>query len=251
MLYENDDRVKQNEINKNNSINKATEVYDNLMHNNEAITKQNEEYLDQYYDTNVNLANKTTDFNIDLINQQQKQAEKTYQNDMRSINSDYQKSINKYGVEAETMAQNGLNNSGYAEYTKVNKYTQAQEKLASTRANNEKAYQEFENQKSQARLENDSTIAQYGLDVLKQKLEAQLEEFQYNSDILQNKLSTTQSIESDYYSRYMDIVNQANWEKEQEEAKRQYNENLSYQKSQDKIANALAEKYYQLSKKYS
>jgi hypothetical protein len=250
VLYENDDRIKQNEINKTNSINNATNIYDKLIHNNEEITKQNEKYLDQYYNTNVDLANRTTDYNIDLINQQQKQAEKTYQNNMKTINSDYQKSINPYGVDAEVMASNGLNNSGYAEYTNINKFAKTQEKLASTRANNEQAYQEFENKKSQARLENDSTIAQYGLDVLKQRLEAQLKEFQYNSDLTLGKLSTTQQLENDYYSRYMDIVNQINFEKEQEEQKRQFDKNLSYQKSQDKISNALAEKYYQLSKKY-
>lgn len=251
MLYENDDRVKQNEINKNNAIANANNVYDNLINQNKDILAKNENYLDQYYDKNVDIANKNTDFEINLLNQQQQQAEKNYQKQARTINSDYQKSANQYGVDAEVIASNGLSSSGYSEYSNINKYAKAQQQLSAIRSQNELAYQEFENQKSKARLENDSTIAQFGFDVLKQRLEAQLKEFQYNSDLTLNKLTTSQDLTNDYYSRYMDIVNQINWEKEQAESKRQFNEELKYQKSQDKISNALAEKYYKLSKKYS
>ena len=250
MLYEEDDRVKQNLVNKNNAINNSNSIYDKLIQNNQIITKQNEEYLDNYYNTNVDLANKNMNYNIDLINQRQKELENNYQKEARQVNSDYQKSVNKYGVNAEIMASNGMGNTGYYEFSNLDRYTKMQNQLSTARANNEQAFQEFENQKSKARLENDSTIAQFGLDVLKQKLDAQLQEFQYNSDLTLNKLTTNQTLENDYYGRYMDIVNQINYEKEQAEAKRQFNEQLAYQKSQDKISNSLAEKYYQLSKKY-
>ena len=100
-------------------------------------------------------------------------------------------------------------------------------------------------------MENDSTIAQYSLEVLKQKLDAQLQEFQYNSDLTLNKLTNEQNIDNDYYSRYMDIVNQINYEKQQQESKRQYDEQMKYQKEQDRVSNALKEKYYQLQKRYS
>ena len=44
MLYEEDDRVKQNLVNKNNAINNANSIYDKLIQDNKTITKQNEEY---------------------------------------------------------------------------------------------------------------------------------------------------------------------------------------------------------------
>ena len=48
----------------------------------------------------------------------------------------------------------------------------------------------------------------------------------------------------------MDIVNQINYEKEQQESRRQYEEQKKYQKEQDRISNELKEKYYQLQRKY-
>ncbi len=47
---------------------------------------------------------------VDLLNQQQKQAEKSYQNETKQINADYKKSINPYGYDAEAMASSGLLN---------------------------------------------------------------------------------------------------------------------------------------------
>jgi hypothetical protein len=251
MLYEEDDRVKQNELEKNQRLNQYNDIYDKLISDNKDITKQNEAYLDDYLQKNTDLANRTTDYKVDLLNQQQKQVEKSYQNETKQINADYKKSINPYGYDAEAMASSGLLNSSYAESVNVNKYAKTQQNLASTRANFEKQFQDFENQKSKARLENDSTIAQYSLEVLKQKLDAQLQEFQYNSDLTLNKLSNEQNIDNDYYSRYMDIVNQINYEKQQQESKRQYDEQMKYQKEQDRVSNALKEKYYQLQKRYS
>lgn len=251
MLYEEDDRVKQNELEKNQRLNQYNDIYDKLISDNKDITKQNEAYLDDYLQKNTDLANRTMDYKVDLLNQQQKQAEKSYQNETKQINVDYKKSINPYGYDAEAMASSGLLNSSYAESVNVNKYAKTQQNLASTRANFEKQFQDFENQKSKARLENDSTIAQYSLEVLKQKLDAQLQEFQYNSDLTLNKLTNEQNIDNDYYSRYMDIVNQINYEKQQQESKRQYDEQMKYQKEQDRVSNALKEKYYQLQKRYS
>lgn len=251
MLYEEDDRVKQNELEKNQRLKQYDDIYDKLINNNKDITKQNEAYLDDYLQKNTDLANRTMDYKIDLLNQQQKQAEKSYQNETKQINANYKKSINPYGHDAEVMASSGLLNSSYAESVIVDKYAKTQQNLASTRASFEKQFQDFENQKSKARLENDSTIAQYSLEVLKQKLDAQLQEFQYNSDLTLSKLTNEQTIDNDYYSRYMDIVNQINYEKQQQESKRQYDEQMKYQKEQDKISNALKEKYYQLQKRYS
>ena len=250
MLYEEDDRVKQNQLEKNQRLNQYDDIYDNLINENKKITEQNEAYLDDYLQKNTDLANRTTDYKIDLINQQQKQAEKNFQNETRQINAEYKKSVNPYGYNAEAMASNGLLNSSYAESVNVNKYGKTQENLATTRANFEKQFQDFESQKSKARLENDSTLAQYGLEVLKQRLDAQLQEFQYNSDLTLSKLTNKQTIENDYYSRYMDIVNQINYEKEQQESRRQYEEQKKYQKEQDRISNELKEKYYQLQRKY-
>lgn len=251
MLYEEDDRVKQNELEKNQRLNQYNDIYDKLISDNKDITKQNEAYLDDYLQKNTDLANRTMDYKVDLLNQQQKQAEKSYQTETKQINADYKKSINPYGYDAEAMASSGLLNSSYAESVNVNKYAKTQQNLASIRANFEKQFQDFENQKSKARLENDSTIAQYSLEVLKQKLDAQLQEFQYNSDLTLNKLTNEQNIDNDYYSRYMDIVNQINYEKQQQESKRQYDEQMKYQKEQDRVSNALKEKYYQLQKRYS
>ena len=85
MLYEEDDRVKQNQLEKNQRLNQYDDIYDNLINENKKITEQNEAYLDDYLQKNTDLANRTTDYKIDLINQQQKQAEKKFQNETKQI----------------------------------------------------------------------------------------------------------------------------------------------------------------------
>ena len=250
MLYEKDDRVKDINIKKEEAIANASAVYDELMQENKNIRQQNEAYLSDYYNTNIDLANRQTEHNIGLINQQQAQAEKDYQKEAKNINTNYQKTTNRYGVDAEIRAQNGLSNTGYAENQKVNQFVKAQQQLSTIREKNEQAYQEFENQKSKARLENDSTIAQYGLEVMKQRLQYQLEEFQMNSELKLGKLDTINNLDQDYYTRYSDIVNQINWEKEFAENKRQYEEQFKYQKDQDKIRNKREQKYLDMQKKY-
>ncbi len=88
------------------------------------------------------------------------------------------------------------------------------------------------------------------MEVLKQKLDAQLQEFQYNSDLTLNKLTNEQNIDNDYYSRYMDIVNQINYETTTR-SKRQYDEQMKYQKEQDRVSNALKENIINYKKRYS
>lgn len=250
MLYETDDRIKQNESQKNNAIANADGIYNQIQSNNSAMLDKNNEYLDTYLGTNNDLADRQTNFNVDLINQQKQEANKTYQKQSREIGMNYQKATNPYGVEAEKMADSGLGNSGYVEKVNLDRYSQTQKQISEARANLVKTSQELDNKISEARLSNDSTKATFALDVMKQKLEAELEQFQYSSELKLNKLETNQGLENDYYTRYTDIVNQINYEKEQEEAKRQYAEQLAYQKSQDKVSNSLAEKYYQMAKKY-
>ena len=82
------------------------------------------------------------------------------------------------------------------------------------------------------------------------KLEAQVEQMQKQSELLIGKLESKQNLNNTYDSLYMQIVDQINAEKDRAESKRQFEQQLAYQKKQDAITNSYAKKELELRKKY-
>lgn len=158
----------------------------------------------------VNAQNEQTDFAIEQIKQSQEQAEKDYIKEQAGAWADYRKQTAKHGVNAEIMAANGLENSGYAESSKVAMYNQYQARVTAAREAFVKANQDFENQMTNARLQNNSTLAQLYRDAYKQRLEV-LTQFTFqNTELLttlaQQKAAIKQQNESDYQSVYNQLL---------------------------------------------
>ena len=231
-----DERFTQLEQEKQSELNKYNQTYDALIDERNQFTNQQQNLVDQWQATQEQIANDNLNHQIDLYNQQKEQAEKDYQKEAKASYIDYQKETDRYGVSREQMAQNGLSNSGYSESSKVSMYNTYQNRIASARQSMETAKLEFNNAIEQARLTNNATLAENALAAMQQKMQIALEGFNYKDTATQNKLNWQYQINNDYYNRYQDVEDQINYENEQAEAIRQYQEQMAYQREQDALA---------------
>lgn len=250
LLYGTDTRVKSNESARNQALNESNKVYEQAMANNNTINAKNEEYANQYLQKNSEMVDAQTNLDINKLEQQKVKAEDTFRKNAKDANKGYIDATNNYGIQAELRAQNGLNNGGYIESKAMVKFNEQQKALGSARANTNQAIQELNNSISQARLENNSKKAGYSLEVAKMKLEAEVEALQRQSDLQVQQLEAKQNVNNTYDSLYMQIVDQINAEKQLAQEKDQFNKQLAYQKSQDKITNNYAKKQLELQRKY-
>jgi len=241
-----DERFTQVEQDKQNELNKYNQTYDSLIAERENLTQQQQDYVDNWKTTQEQIANDNLNHQLELYNQQKEKAEQEYQKEAKASYIDYQKEVDKYGVSRENAASNGLSNSGYAESSKVDMYNTYQNRVATARESLNNIKLEFDNAIKEAQLSNNATLAELALQQMQQKLEIALEGFNYKDTQTQNKLNWEYNINNTYYDRYKDVENQINYENEQAEAIRQFNEQMEYKKQQDEIARQQWEKEYEL-----
>ena len=227
-------------------MNQYNQTYDDLLAEREELTQQQQDLVNQWQQTQNENLDKQLQYQQDLINQQKEEANKQYQDEARSAYTDYRKEIDRYGVSREQQVANGLGNTGYSESSNVNMYNTYQNRLGTAKESLSKAYLEFDNAIREAQLTNDVTKAENALTALQQNLQIALEGFNYKDTTTQNKLNWQQQINSDYYNRYQNVLNQINYENEQAEALRQYNEQMAFQREQAQLAQQQWEKEYAL-----
>ena len=230
-----DERFKQVENEKQSELDKYNKTYDNLINERNNFTNQQQQLVDQWENTQKDIANQNLQYQKDLIEQQRNKTEKEYQNEAKASYIDYQKEVDKYGVSRENVVSNGLSNSGYAESSKVDMYNTYQNRLATARKSLEDAGIEFDNAIREAQMSNNETLAQNALTALQNKLNIALEGFNYKTEQENNKLNWNNTINNNYYNRYKDVESQINYENETAEKIRQYNENMAYQKEQQRL----------------
>ena len=230
-----DERFKQVENEKQSELDKYNKTYDNLINERNNFTNQQQQLVDQWENTQKDIANQNLQYQKDLIEQQRNKTEKEYQNEAKASYIDYQKEVDKYGVSRENVTANGLSNSGYAESSKVDMYNTYQNRLATARKSLEDAGIEFDNAIREAQMSNNETLAQNALTALQNKLNIALEGFNYKTEQENNKLNWNNTINNNYYNRYKDVESQINYENETAEKIRQYNENMAFQKEQQRL----------------
>ena len=231
----NDQRFKNVENEKQSELNKYNQTYDRLIDERNQFTNQQQDLVDRWEDTQKQIANDNLNHQIDLYNQQKDKANREYQDEAKASYIDYQKEVDRYGVSRENVVQNGLSNSGYSESSKVDMYNTYQNRVASARKSLNDAKLEFDNAIKEAQLQNNATLAQNALTALQQKLSIALEGFGYKSEQENNRLNWNYNINNTYYDRYKNVESQINYENEQAEKIRQFNEQMAYQKRQQQL----------------
>lgn len=236
------------ELEKQKTLTDQNNVYSGLINENETIYNQQNQKVDEWKNLQDSLINNQVTFNQDQLNRSKEEANKSYQQEALASNVDYQKFINPYGANREQQVASGVANAGYSETTKLGAYNTAQNRTSLARATTEKIKADFDAKIQEARLNGDTQLAQIALQQMQMQMENALKQFDYKSSMSMNQLQLGQQTDSNYYGRSQDLLTRKTQAQAQQEAIRQYNEQMAYKKQQDAIAQQNWLKEYKLAK---
>lgn len=221
-----DERLTQLGNQKENAINEMNSAYSGMISEADKYYQAQIDASKEWAQTQQNLKNQQTEFAIQEINQNKEQARKDYLKEQSGSYVDWQKQANKYGAEAERMAASGLTGTGYSESSQVAMYNQYQSRVAVARESYNLAVQNYNNAITEARLQNNSALAQIAYQALQTQLELSLQGFQYKNTLLLDQMDKKTALEDTYWQREQDVLTQL------------YNErDFAYRQEQDAIAN--------------
>ena len=244
-----DERFKNVEAERDQRLQEVNETYNNMINQSDEFYQRQIDAARDYATTQQDLQNQQTDLAVNEINQAKEQANKNYIREQKGAYADWQKESNRYGATAEQMASSGLANTGYSESSQVSMYNTYQNRVATARESYNLAVQNYDNKIAEARLANNSKLAEIAFQALQQELELSLNGFQYKNTLLLDQIGKQQDINNIYYNRWQNVLDQMNTENALAESIRQYNEKMAYQRERDKVADAQWQKEYNLAKK--
>lgn len=211
-------------------IDRLTTQQNNLL--NEQERKQNE------------LINQQTQMQVDELNREKEKIDKDVTKTTQGLYSNWQKEANQYGVQAEQLAQQGLNNSGYAETTKTAMYNTYQKNVTETLNNARDLKSDYDFKITQARQNASVQQAQSALDLYSQKIQLLTQ----NYELKQNR-------EKYLYQQERDKVSDQQWQKtfdqqvRQNEIENQWKQrNFDYQKQRDSVSDSQWQKSFDYQK---
>jgi hypothetical protein len=109
-------------------------------------------------------------------------------------------------------------------------YNTYQNRVATARESYNNAVLNYNNAIKDARLQNNSALAEIAYNALQQQLELSLQGFQYKNNLLLEKANKKTELENTYYNRYLDVLDQINKENTLAEEIRQYNEQMALER---------------------
>lgn len=228
----NDSRFKDVEADKKAALNEVDVTYGNMISQSDKYYEDQIKASQNWADKQSQLQQEKTDFAIEKIEQQKDQAKKDYTKEQSGAYVDWQKQSNQYGANAEQMASAGLAGSGFSESSQVSMYNTYQNRVTAARESYNQAVLNFNNSINEARLQNNSILAEIAYEALQKQLELSLQGFQYKNTLILDKANKKTQLESEYYGRYQDVLKQINTENALAEEVRQYNEKMAFQKAQ-------------------
>lgn len=235
MAYENtynDERITQIEADHQAAEDEIVATYDGAINESDQYIQDRIDAVHDWEKKQTDLQNEQTDFAIDQINQQKDQANKDYLKEQSGAYADWQKQSNQYGANAEAMAAQGMANGGFSESSQVSMYNTYQNRVATAREAYSRAVLNYDNAIKDARLQNSAALAEIAWNALQQELALALEGFQYKNQLLLDKADKKMQLNSEYYNRYLSVLDQINTENALNENVRQFNESLAFDKEQ-------------------
>ena len=244
-----DERFKNVENEQQQRLDEVNDTYNNMINQSDQFYQRQIDATRDYATTQQDLQNQQTELAVNEINQAKEKANKDYLREQRGAYADWQKQSNQYGVNAEQQAAAGLQNTGYSESSQVSMYNTYQNRVATARESYNLAVQNYDNKIAEARLANNSKLAEIAYKALQNELELSLNGFQYKNTLLLDQMNKQQDINNIYYNRWQNVLSQINTENALAESIRQYNEKMAYQRERDKVADMQWEKEYKLASK--
>lgn len=227
-----DERLTEIETEKQQTLTETENTYQGMIDNSADFYQKQIDASKEWTEKQTELQNEQTDFAIEQIEQQKEQAEKDYQKEQSAAYVDYQKMSNDYSVGAEERAASGFSRSGFSESSQVAIYTAYQNRVATAREAVHRAFQNYDNQMTEARLQNNVALAQLAHDGLMAELQYEMEAFQYGNQLLLEKLNSKLNINTTYHTMQQNVLSQINQENALAEEIRQFNESKALQEKQ-------------------
>lgn len=228
----NDKRFTEVESDKKAALSELEQTYAGMINSSDSYYQAQINASKQWAETQKKNQQAQTDFAIEQIEQQKDQAKSDYTKEQSGAYVDWKKQSGQYGANAEQMAAQGMQNTGYSESSQVSMYNQYQNRVATAREAFVRATLNYDNAIKEARLQNNSILAEIAYNAYKEQLELSLQGFQYKNQLILDKTSKKNELENQYYQRYQDVLQQINTENAMAEEVRQYNETLAEQKRQ-------------------
>ena len=246
-----DERFQQVNTDKDAALSELEQTYAGMIGESDKYYQAQIDASKQWADKQSQLQQEQTDFTIEQIEQQKDQAHKDYIKEQSGAYVDWRKQSNEYGTEAEKMASAGLANTGFSESSQVSMYNTYQNRLMTARESYNQAVLNYNNSIKDARLQNNSVLAEIAYNALQQQLELSLQGFQYKNNLIQEQANKKMELDNTYYSRWQDVLNQINHENAFAEEIRQYEQNYQLQTEQLELqAKELDESIRQFEKNY-
>lgn len=243
MAYEinyDDKRFTEVEADKDKALGELNETYDKMISDSDKFYQDQIDASKDWADKQSQLQQEKTDFAIEKIEQEKDQAKKDYLKEQSGAYVDWQKQSNQYGANAEAMAAQGMQNTGFAESSQVSMYNTYQNRYVAARESFNRAVLNYNNSITEARLQNNAVLAEIAAEALKEQLQLALQGFQYKNTLVQEKANKKMQIDSEYHSRYQDVLKQINTENAMAEEVRQFNEQMAFEREQYEYAKSKA-----------
>ena len=228
-----DERFAKVESDKKQALTDLEQTYGGMASQSDQFFNAQIDASKQWADQQSKNQQAQTDFTIQQVEQQKEKAKSDYVREQSGAYQDWQKQSAKHGVNAEQQASMGMTGTGYSESAQVSMYNTYQNRVATARETYNLAVQNYNNQITQARLSNNSVLAEIAFNALQQQLEYSLQGFQYKNNLLIEQANKKVELENIYHQRYQDVLNQINTENAFAEEIRQFQENMAFQEAEN------------------
>lgn len=235
-----DSRLQEVEDYRKNELNRVDSLYNNMVNNSDQFYQAQKQAAQDYADKQQQLQQANTDFTIEKINQEKEQAQKDYTREQKGAYVDYQKASNDYGYAAEQMASAGYTRSGVSETSRLSMYNTYQNRVATARDSYDRAVLNYNNGIKEAQLQNNTILAEIAYNALKAQLELDLQGFQYKNQLLENQLGARQSVENLYNTKWQQVYDQMNNERDYAERVREFNEQMAWDRQQAAMSSSYS-----------
>ncbi len=230
-----DERFAKVESDKGEALTELEQTYGGMIGESDKFYQAQIDASKQWADTQSQLQQDRTDFAIEQIEQQKGQAQKDYLKEQSGAYVDWQKQSDQYGANAEKMASSGLTGTGFSESSQVSMYNAYQNRVATARESFNMANLNYDNAIKDARIQNNSVLAEIAYQAYQQQLELSLEGFQYKNQLILDQANKKLEVENIYYQRYQDVLNQINTENALAQEDRHFYDNMAFQEEQSKL----------------
>lgn len=235
MAYEinyEDQKFKDVESDKKQALTDLENTYGGMIDKSEEFYKEQVDATTEWEKKQTELQNQQTEFAISEIEQKKNQAKKDYTKEQSGAYVDWQKQSNEFGAEAEQRAAQGLENTGFSESSQVAMYNNYQTRVVAARETFSRIVQDFDNDITQARLQNNAALAEIAYNALQKRLELNLQGFNQKNQLLLELADKKTETEQIYHERWQDVLAQMNTENALAEEIRQYNESMAFEREQ-------------------